>query len=454
MCLYLNLMLFKGNVKKINFSEGSISKALLSLAIPITLANILQTAYQIIDMYWVGQLGKEAIAAVSASTPILFFMIALASGLTIAGAILVSQARGKKDEKAVGHITTQTLIIASIMALLFGFIGYLASPFILNLLGVNLAVFSLANSYLQLTFIGMIFILMFMAIQSIMRGVGHVKEPMFIVALTVLLNFVLDPLFIFGFGPLSAMGVSGAALATVITQAVAAILGIIILLTKTSIEIDKNIWIHKDTLTTLAKLGAPASIEQSTRAFGLVLLTAIAAYFGTTALAAYGIGTRLLSFIIIPALGISVATSTIVGHNIGANKQERIKEVVKLSASISFLLLSVAGILLFIFARQLVGIFAPHNIEVVDLGVEFIHIMALTFGFIGIQMVGNGTFRGMGKTIVSMLTSLSVFFLVRLPLAYFLSKFYGITGFWWAFPISNIIGAGIAIYLFFRIWKN
>ena len=441
-------------MSKINFSEGNISKALITLAIPITLANILQTAYQIIDMYWVGQLGKKAIAAVSASSPILFFILALASGLTIAGAILVSQARGRNDEKAVGHITTQTMLAIGIVALILSLIGYILSPFILKIMGINQEIFSLANNYLRLLFVGTFFILIFMAAQSIMRGVGRVKEPMFIVGLTVLLNFFLDPFFIYGLGPLHPMGVNGAALATIITQAIAAIAGIGILLVRSGIEIDKNVSIKKNTLIALAKLGAPASIEQSTRAFGLALLTALAAYFGTTALAAYGIGTRLLSLIIIPALGISVATSTIVGHNFGAKKKERVLEAVKLSGKISFTILTLAGILLFIFATQIVTIFAPNNPDVIKLGAEFVRLMSLTFGFIGVQMTGNGVFRGIGKTTISMISSLSVFFLVRLPLAYILSKLYGIEGFWWAFPLSNIVGAGIAIYLFIKIWKK
>jgi len=216
--------------KKNNLIEGSILKSLLILSIPIIFSNILQTAYQLTDTFWVGRLGTEAIAAVTISFPIIFLIISLGGGLAMAGTIFVAQFKGKNDKKAVNHITSQTLLMVVFISIVLATIGYILSPFFISLMGVEKSVFSGAVSYMKISFIGMIFMFTYMVFQSLMRGVGDVKTPMYIVLGTVLLNLILDPLFIFGYGFIPAYGVTGAAIATIGTQGLAAIIGIFLLL--------------------------------------------------------------------------------------------------------------------------------------------------------------------------------------------------------------------------------
>jgi putative MATE family efflux protein len=247
--------------------------------------------------------------------------------------------------------------------------------------------------------------------------------------------------------------------ATIATQGLAAIIGIIILI-KGKYHIQLHLKDLKPDIPLIKKmfrLGFPASIEQSTRALGMTVMTFLVAGFGTLTIAAFGIGSRILSFVIIPALGLSMATSTLVGQNMGAGKTKRAESIVKLGSLIGFVTLTVIGILFFIFAKQISGIFIPGETATIAMSALFIRIMALTFGFIGIQMAINGGFRGSGNTTTSMILSIVSMWVLRFPLAYILSHHTGLgqTGIWIAYPLSNIAVGVVAIVWFAKgTWKN
>jgi len=442
-----------------NLTKGPILKTLILLSLPIIFANILQSAYQLTDTFWVGRLGTEAVAAVSISFPIIFLFISIGGGLGMAGTILVAQYKGKEDKKAIDHITAQTLVMVVLISTILATAGYFLSPFVLGLMGAEASVLASAISYLKISFIGIIFVFTYMVFQLLMRGVGDVKTPMYIVFATVLLNLIFDPLFIFGYGFIPAFGVSGAAIATIGTQGLAALAGIILLMTgKHQIQLHlydlKPDWIL---IKKMFKLGFPASIEQSTRALGITIMTFLVASFGMLNLAAFGIGSRILMLVIIPARGLSMATSTLVGQNVGAGKMDRAEKTAKLSMLVGFLVLTVLGVLMFIFAEQISGFFIPGETETIRSSALFIRVMALSFGFIGIQMSLNGLFRGTGNTMISMVLSIISLWVLRFPLAYILSKHTNLAevGIWAAFPIANVIAAGIAMVWFIKgTWKE
>jgi len=320
-------------------------------------------------------------------------------------------------------------------------------------------VLSSATSYMQISFIGLIFFFGFFVFQALMRGVGDVKTPVFIVLATVILNLFLDPMFIFGFGPIPALGVAGAAWATIGTQGIASVVGLLILFSgKYGIRLKKNdLKPNLGIITKMFRLGFPASVDQSTRALGLTVMTILAASFGTTIVASYGIGIRILSFVIIPAIGLSMATSTLVGQNMGAGKIERAEKIAHISNIIGFVVLTIVGILFFIFATSIVAAFIPNNAAVISESAIFVKIMALTFGFMGVQMVVSGVFSGAGATLTSMVITIVSLWVLRFPIAYVLSSntLLGVKGIWWAFPITNILAAGIAQIWFMRgTWKK
>ena len=212
------------------FLEGPIGTALVRLAIPIILGNLLQTGYQLTDAFWVGRLGAAAVAAVSISFPVTFLVIALGAGLGIAGATLSAQYMGAGRQDMVNHVAAQTMMMVTITSAVLGAAGYAMAPYLLELLGVAPDVYAGALGFMRVSFVGIIFVFAYGMFQALMRGVGETRTPLMIVFGTVVLNFLLDPLFIFGFGPLPPQGVMGAALATLATQGLAALLGIAIFL--------------------------------------------------------------------------------------------------------------------------------------------------------------------------------------------------------------------------------
>ena len=439
--------------------EGPLWKSLLFLSVPIILANLLQTAYQLTDMFWVGRLGADAVAAISISFPLMFLILSLGGGLVMAGTILVAQYKGKNDKKATDHVASQTLLMAFFVAVTLAIIGYSLSPLLISLMGAEPNVFTSAVSYLRISFIGVIFIFGYMIYQSLMRGIGEVKIPLYLVLISVLLNLVFDPLFIFGWGFIPAMGVSGAAIATILCQGFAALIGMFMLFSgKYGIHIKKeNLKPDFKLISKMFRLGLPSSIEQSTRAIGLTLMTFLVARFGTEIIASYGIGSRILSLVIIPALGISIANSTLVGQNLGAKNIKRAEKSTNLSLIIGFLALTVIGVIFFIFAEQIATLFIPGDQQVIKMSSFFLRIVALTFGFISLFQVSNSAFRAAGNTVVPMTISIASLFVFQFPVAYVLAFHTSLaeTGIWISFPVSYVLSGIVAlIWLSKGSWKN
>ena len=419
------------------------------LALPIIGVNLLQTGYQLVDAFWVGRLGANAVAAVSISFPINFLLISISSGFAFAGAILVAQYAGAKNFKMVNHVARQTLLMAFLISLVVSIIAYIFSPQILYAIGVEEIIFDDANLFQRTIFIGLIFNFGFIMFQSLLRGVGEVKIPLYINGATLLLNFFLDPLFIYGWGPIQAYGVTGAAVSTLVTQFISIAVGMYILFKGTT-EIKLSIKAFSfdwPLLKKAFKLGFPSSIEISARALGLTLMTVLVARFGTEVLAAYGVGSRLISFVVILSLGLSKACTTLVGQNMGAQRIDRAEKTSYYSSVIGFISLSVVGLIFFIFAEPLTRAFLVGDDNVVGMGVDFLKITSLSFGFMGLQMSVIGTLRGSGNTVSSMMLTIIGIWVIQFPVAWYLSSHtsLGYDGLWWSFPISNVIPALITL---------
>ncbi|SOC80451.1 putative efflux protein, MATE family [Salinimicrobium sediminis] len=440
------------------FTEGRIFNSLFSLAFPIILANILQSAYQLVDTFWLGRLGANAVAAVSISFPLLFLVLSLGSGLTLAGTVLVSQAYGAEEHKRVDFNSSQTISLIFFISLMLSVLSYFAAGPLMRLIGAGPEIYNDSVSYFQVSSLGFVFLFMFFAFQSLMRGIGNVMLPVYIVLGTVFLNLILDPLFIYGYGPVPGFGVAGAAVASIITQAISAAIGLWILFRgKSGIKIYfSQMKPHYSTLKKIVNLGIPASIEQSTRALGMAFMVLLVTGFGSEVVAAYGIGARILSFIIIPALGLAIATTSLVGQNIGAIKIKRAEQVANLSSRIAFFGLTGIGILMYFFAVPITAFFIPNDPDVIQDAAYFIKIMAPSFGLLGVQQVLNGVFNGAGFTKASMLISILNLWIIRFPVAFMLSHKTDLSyeGIWWAFPISNAIAA-LAAFIYFKqgYWK-
>ncbi len=435
-------------------AQDSITKSLLKLSIPIVMANTLHSAYQLTDTFWVGRLGAEAVAAVSVCYPVIFVLLSLGMGFSVAGTVLVSQYSGKGDQKMIDFVTGQTFFVMTIISLTFSAIGYYFSDVVVHAMGVSGEVATQAISYMEISFIGLFFMYAYLTFQNILRGVGNVKTPFYIVLITVLLNFIADPLFIMGYGPIPAMGVAGAAVATIATQAIAAIIGTYFLINgKHGIRLRLNNLVPNfNQIKKIILLGSPAGAEQSSRGLSMTLMTFLVTGFGTQATAVFGIGIRILSFVIIPALGFSQATSTLVGQSIGAGNKAEAIAIGKRSITLIAFFLTLAGVIMFMTSVPIIKIFVPDSPEVISEGSEFVRIIALTFGFIGIQQVISGALRGGGNTTLAMLLAIVSLWVFRFPIAYILAYHTKLQmdGIWWAFASSNIIAGALSIIVFSR----
>ncbi|MGI4941970.1 MAG: MATE family efflux transporter, partial [Janthinobacterium lividum] len=341
---------------------------------PIVLANLLQTGYQLTDAFWVGRLGAAAVAAVSVSFPITFLMIAIGGGLGVAGATLTAQYFGARDQVMVNHVAAQTMLMVIGVSVALGSLGFLLAPSILHMLGVAPEVYAEALGFLRVSFVGLIFVFAFAMFQALMRGVGQAAAPLYIVIATVVLNFVLDPLFIFGWGPIPAAGVMGAAMATLSTQALATVVALVLLLRGTyGIAITpRGLVPDLAYIRRALQLGFPASIELSARALGLIVMSLLVARFGTVTLAAYGVGSNVLQVVTIPALGLSTAAAALVGQNIGAGRLDRAAGITRLAAVLGFLILTLVGVAAYAAAPAVVRFFVPGEPAVEAEGVAFL----------------------------------------------------------------------------------
>lgn len=441
------------------FLEGPITRALITLAIPIILGNVLQTGYQLTDAFWVGRLGAASVAAVSVSFPVTFLVIALGSGLAMAGATLSAQYMGAGRQDMVDHVAAQTMVMVAITSVILGTIGFVLAPYLLDLLGVAPDVHAGALGFMRVSFVGIIFVFIYAMFQALMRGVGQTRIPLYIVLAAVSLNFALDPLFIFGLGPIPGLGVMGAALATLVTQALAAAFGIYIFLHgRHGIRLR---WASlKPDFPYIRRaffLGFPGSIELSTRGLGLLIMSFLVASFGTVTIAAYGVGSNVLQVVTIPAMGLSMAVSTLVGQNIGAGNIERAARITVLGTIFGFIILSLVGLLAWFGAEQIVAFFIPDDAQVIAEGAGFIRIMCLAWGCIGIQLCIVSTFRASGNMLIAMVIALVSQWMVQFPMAYVLSKHTILQsqGLWWSFPVTNIVVAIVSVCWFLRgSWKT
>lgn len=426
---------------KITMTEGPLAGILLRVAAPIALTNLFQSTYDIVNAFWVGRLGEDAIAAVAASGPLFSVLISLGSGLATAGAVLIAQYAGARRTDMLDHVAAQTLLMVGIVALCFAIIGALAVAPVLRLIGVAPQIHDLAGAYLHIRYVGMVPMFGFMALQAMLNAVGEVRFAMRVQIAAIILNAALDPLLIFGPGPFPALGVSGAAIATVTVQIGALVVGLHHLLSGHSTLHLKAHQFHPDWhhISRATGLGLPASIEQAIRTFSSLLLMSLAASFGTVGLAAYGVGSRLLFFWFTPMIGLSIATAAVVGQNIGAGLVDRAEKAARISATLGFAVMTAVGLLLIPFVPPIMHALAPAAPDAAREAILFSYICCPFYGILTVPQALLGAFRGAGSTRQSMTISIVMQWLFQMPSAYLLALAtpLGLLGIWLSYPIAN-----------------
>lgn len=438
---------------KNDLTHGPVWKVIIRFALPLLIGNLLQQLYNITDSIIVGQfLGKEALAAVSASFFIYYFIISLVIGIGSGTSVVVSQFFGAQQYDKVQRTFSSFFIFMLVAGVVLSIAGIIFAEPVFRLTNTPEEVIPDAVAYFRIYVGGTFLFVTFNSIISILRGVGESIRPMIFILITTVLNIVFDLLFIVGFG----WGIEGAARATVIAQGI----GMCIALgyvnnTHPPLSIKKQDMLFDGRLFMESlKIGLPTSIQQCAIAIGLIALLGIVNSFGTNTLTAYGAAGKIDTIITQAVLTLSGALAAFCGQNIGAKRLDRVKQGVRFTMLVNTLFGLLTFCAVYLFGEEMMLAFTKDP-DVIAIGKEYLLIVGGFFIVHGALNVYNGALRGAGDTLFPMLTSLICLWLIRIPLAYHLSLWLGRSGIWWAIGIS--IGIGLIItYIYYKIgfWKR
>ena len=425
----------KGNT---DLTEGKVWKVIVRFAVPLLVGNLLQQFYNITDSIIVGQfLGKEALAAVSASFFIYYFIISLVIGVGSGTTVVISQLFGAKQYQKVQLAFSSFFIFMLVGGIILSIAGIIFAEPVFRLTNTPEEVIPQAVAYFRIYIGGTFLFVTFNSIISILRGVGESVRPMLFILITTVLNIAFDLLFILVFK----WGIEGAARATVVSQGIGMCIALayvnnthpLLSIKKQDMLFDWKLF--KESL----KIGLPTSVQQCAIALGLIALLGIVNSFGTNTLTAYGAAGKIDTIITQAILTLSGALAAFCGQNIGAGRLDRVKKGVQFTmyTNIALGLLTFAAV--YLFGNEMMRIFTK-DIDVVAIGKEYLLIIGGFFIVHGALNVYNGALRGAGDTLFPMITSLVCLWLIRIPLAYYLSSWLGRNGIWWAIGISITIG--------------
>jgi putative MATE family efflux protein len=441
-----------------DWTEGSIVRNLWSLSWPMLINNTLNSLGPIIDMIWIGSLGASAIAGVGVSGLAVMVVISLISGLFTGTIALVARHIGARDEAGANHVSQQAFVIGLAFSLLMALAGiFLAVPFMRSL-GVDESVVNDGADYLRIQLIGIVTMTMLQVAQSIMQASGDAVQPMLISVGYRLLQVVLCPALIFGWGFFPRLEVSGASLSNVITQGLGGAVALYILFTgRTRIKVTlKNFRFDGIIIWKTVKIGIPASFSFMQRNVAELILMWFIAPFGTLAVAAQVVSQRVDQFLQNLSGGLGSAAGVLAGQSMGAGRPDRAERTGWLAAIIATAMSFLSIVVIWLWIKPILGIFTDDP-EVIDMAAKFLIIMIGSYAVWGLVVSLSLVLNGVGDTLVQMLTNLATMVIVQLALAYVLSRYtdLGIYGIRWAVVIGIVIRAVIyTAYFKTGRWKR
>ena len=436
--------------KQIDLTTGHITEKLIRLAMPIMGVSFVQTAYNLIDMIWIGKAGSAALAAVGTAGFFTWLAEAFYMLPRLGASIRVAQSVGQKAYDKTKHYITSALQMTVVLAFLYGLILLLFNRPLIEFFALgDDSINQMARTYLITVGCGMLFYFSGPVFTGIFTGLGDSKTPFMINTIGLVINIILDPLLIFGFGNFEGLGVLGAALATVSAQVIVTILFISIILKRKlkylSINILKKPKWHL--IKDMTILGLPGAVQSALYTMISMVIGRIVAYWGPVPIAAQKVGSQIEAISWMSAGGFSTAISTYVGQNYGADQYERIKKGVRITILIAMSVGAFATVLLTLGPESLMRIFVAER-DTIEVGMQYLLILGYSQMFMCIEITMIGAFSGLGRTylpnaIVIILTAL------RIPMAILLSGQLGLNGVWWSISLSSIVKGLtlVAIYI-------
>jgi putative MATE family efflux protein len=436
-----------------DLTKGNILKQLWSLAWPMMLSMFFYTLYSIVDTFWVGKLSVESIAAVSISQIVLFVMISLSMGIAIGSGVAMSMHIGAKDTPSAERVLAQSFVLSALSALLFTTISLIFRDQLLTISGAVGNIYEPAQAYFTITSAGSVLFFILMNVMFAFNAEGDTLTVTKLFLVSTLVNVVLDPLLIFGGGGLPALGIQGAAYATLISQAVFIILGLRILSReKRRVRFDfRKLSIEWESVKKILKIGVPASLTQVINPVGLaVLISLVAATFLEPGATAFSLIFRLEFFAYLPAAGFGIAAMAMIGQSVGAGDTARANNVFRKAILLGFTSATGLGLLLMIFGKSIIGVFTQDP-QVLRYAMLYLWIVAGSYGFLSANMIISSTFQAMGRSWPGFWLFFTKFFVVTIPLSYLAVHFYAesISYIWLAIAAGNVLVAIIGF-----VWKQ
>ncbi len=431
-----------------DLTSGNILKQLVFFSAPIVLTNLLQVSYQFIDSIWVGNLlGSSGLGAVAVSSTVIFTVLSFIIGINNTTLTILSQQKGKDDEQGLQNYLNAFVVLLFVLGIIVGIIGYTSSRWTLELLGTPSTMIEEAEQYLQINFIGIIFLLGYNFIGSVLRSLGDSVTPIKFVTLAVILNAILDPILI---STLS-LGINGAAWATVLSQAAAFFYGLYLVIKRKLVPFSTPKLPSFEEISVIVKLGIPSGLQMMVIAAGVMAIMSVVTSHGEAVVAGFGAAQRLDSIIMLPAMALGTAVNSMAGQNIGANQWDRVHKITLYGFIINLLIMVLIAVVVVIFARYGIQLFIGDD-RAVSFGTEYLVIIAFFYPFLGINFILNGVVRATGAMMQVLVLNIISFWVLRYPLTYLFSHQFGERGIAYGMGASFVISSIIA-YLYYKYGK-
>ncbi len=443
------------NIKENKMGVKPVSSLLFSMGIPIMLSMMVQALYNIVDSIFISRIGETALTAVSLAFPIQIIMISVGIGTSIGVNALLSRRLGEKRPDLASNVAMHGLFLVLVISALMAIFGATLPFWFIKIFTLDEAIISMGNSYLFIITVFSIGLFGQLILERIMQSTGDTIHPMITQATGAIINIILDPILIFGYFGLPAMGVKGAAIATIIGQFCGLGLGFIFLFTKIhDIKIDfRKFKIRKETIIGIFQVGFPSIIMQSIGSVMTIGMNSILIGFSATAVAVFGVYFRLQSLIFMPIFGLSTAMISIVAFNYGARNKKRITATIKLTLLIAFTIMSLGTALFQFFPVALLKMFNASG-DMLTIGIKALRTISFAFPFAGIAIVLSVSFQALGKGFYSMMMSIVRQLVVLLPAAYLLSLTGDVGNTWYSFLIAEGVSIIMALMLYSHIYKT
>jgi MATE family, multidrug efflux pump len=444
--------------KEQEFTSGSIRRAVFMLSIPMILEMLMESIFAIVDIFYVSQVSVNAVATIGLTESVITLVYAVAIGLSMAATAIVARRIGEKDREGASQAAVQVIFLGILVAAVISAIGILYPKEILQLMGGEPELIAEGYGYTQVLLGGNVTIMLLFLINAIFRGAGDASIAMWALVLSNGLNIILDPMFIFGFGPIPAFGVEGAAIATTIGRGTAVLFQILVLFygwSKIKVTI-KDLILRAAVMLNLIKVSIGGIGQFLIGTSSWVFLMRIMSEFGSEVLAGYTIAIRVMMFTLMPAWGMSNAAATLVGQNLGAEKPQRAEDSVWKTGKYSAIFMGIVSIVYLIFASEIISWFTQEP-EVIKNGALCLRIIAAGYVFYGYGMVIINAFNGSGDTKTPTWINFICFWIFQLPFAYLMALTFdfGPIGVFMAITLAEVLITIIGVYWFKKgYWKK